>query len=105
MQTEVQRHRCPHSQNRADELPQGQPKEDRFFVGANIRDAEPINYTFTLTSDIITETLQSYCRPVNLDKRLKSDGSYEMLECQPVERASFPCPHGQAGRTDAPRDL
>lgn len=63
----------------------------RFFVGSNVRDAQLIDYTFILDSDIITETLHSYCKPEKLDKRLKSDGSYEQLDCESVERTNFPC--------------
>ena len=60
------------------------------YVGNSVRNAEAIEYTYALTDDVIVEQLTSYCGPEKLEKRLKADGSYETLECKPVERFTFP---------------
>ena len=59
------------------------------YVGTNVRNAECIDYTYELDKTIITQKLNSYGSPENLDKRLKADGTYEILKCAPVERAVF----------------
>lgn len=61
------------------------------YVGTSIRDIEKLDFTYELTEDVITERLHSYCAPETLDKRMKADGSYEVLECKSVQRATFPC--------------
>ena len=63
----------------------------RFYLGTNVRNATELEFTYELPETKIVEQLHSYCAPERLDKRMKSDGSYEMLECKPVERAEFPC--------------
>ena len=60
------------------------------YVGNSVRSAEAIDYTYTLTEDVIVEQLTSYCGPEKLEKRLKADDTYEALECTPVERVPFP---------------
>lgn len=60
------------------------------YVGNSVRNAEAIDYTYTLTEDVIVEQLISYCAPEKLEKRLKADGTYETLECKPVEHVPFP---------------
>lgn len=62
-----------------------------FYLGTSVRDAKLLDYTYTLPETVITEQLHSYCAPERLDKRMKADGSYEAVECKPVERATFPC--------------
>ena len=62
-----------------------------FYLGTNVRNATELEFTYELPETKIVEQLHSYCAPERLDKRMKSDGSYEMLECKPVERAEFPC--------------
>ena len=61
------------------------------YVGTDVRTAFKIDFTYDLEEDVIVEQLQSYCGPEKLDKRMKADGSYEVLECHPVERTEFPC--------------
>ena len=59
------------------------------YVGTSVRNAEAIVYTYTLEENVITEHLTSYCCPEKLDKRMKADGTYETLDCKPVERVQF----------------
>ncbi len=59
------------------------------YVGTDVRTAKSIDYTYTVSEDTITRQLNAYCRPQNLDKRLKADGTYETLTCEPVTRTQF----------------
>lgn len=61
------------------------------FVGTNVRNAEAIDYTYDLEKTIITEQLHSLGAPEKLDKRMKADGTYEMVTCEPIERFPHPC--------------
>lgn len=63
----------------------------KIYVGTNVRNAEEIDYTYELDETVITQKLHSYCIPERLDKRMKADGSYEILECKSVERTDFIC--------------
>ena len=70
------------------------------YVGTSVRDVEELEFTYELMDDVITEQLHSYCAPENLDKRMKVDGSYESLECEPVQRTVFPCEYKFAEKPD-----
>lgn len=59
------------------------------YVGTDVRTAKSIDYTYTVSEDTITRQLNAYCRPQNLDKRLKADGTYDTLTCEPVTRTQF----------------
>lgn len=59
------------------------------YVGTDVRTATIIDYTYTVSEDTVTKQLTSYGSPEKLDKRMKADGTYETLECQPVKRAEF----------------
>ena len=61
------------------------------YLGTSVRDTVKLDFTHTLTDDVITEELHSYCAPENLEKRMKADGIYEALECKPAKRTTFPC--------------
>ncbi len=50
-----------------------------FYLGINVRTAQKLDFTYSLDGDIIVQKLSSKCPPVNLKKRLISDGSYELL--------------------------
>lgn len=63
----------------------------RFYLGASVREAKALDYTYNLAETTVTQHLHSYCTPERLDKRMKADGSYETLECKPAKRAEFPC--------------
>ena len=62
----------------------------QIYVGTNVRNAKCIDYTYDLKETVITQKLHSYGAPERLDNRLKADGTYETLECAPVNRAVFP---------------
>ena len=53
--------------------------EYRFYAGANVRDAVLLPYSFRQDSDRVTEQLISRAAPWQLEKRLRSDGTYETL--------------------------
>ncbi len=51
----------------------------QIFVGKNIRDLVKTDFEYTLTDDVIVQTLSPKCVPVGLEKRLLGDGTYEQL--------------------------
>ncbi len=51
----------------------------KFFVGKNIRDLTKTDFEYVLNDDVIIKTLSSKCVPVNLEKRLLGDGTYEEI--------------------------
>lgn len=61
------------------------------YVGTDVRTASKIDFSYVLEEDVVVEQLTSYCAPEKLNKRMKMDGSYENVECHPVERAVFSC--------------
>ncbi len=50
-----------------------------FYIGNNVRDAEKLDFVYTIDADRITQQLKSRLDPFQLEKRLLSDGSYEDL--------------------------
>jgi len=70
------------------------------YVGTSVRDVEKLEFSYELTDDVITEQLHSYCAPERLDKRMKADGSYETVTCEPVQRTVFPCEYQIAEKPD-----
>ena len=50
-----------------------------FFVGTSVRDTIKADFEFTAKEDIVTEKLESRCKPWKLAKRMLSDGSFEEL--------------------------
>lgn len=58
----------------------------RFFVGNNVRDAEELDFVYTVSDDIVVSQLSSKLAPSGLTERLLSDGSYEKLpESEPFD--------------------
>ncbi len=51
----------------------------KIFVGKNVRDLIKTDFEYVLNEDIIVQTLSPRCVPVNLEKRLLADGSYEAI--------------------------
>ncbi len=51
----------------------------KIFVGKNIRDLIKTDFEYTLDEDKIVETLSPKCVPVDLEKRLLGDGTFEEL--------------------------
>ena len=58
--------------------------EYRFYVGDNVRDAQPIADTWVLTSDLILERCARRCAPSQLPERMTADGSFEKLPPLPT---------------------
>ncbi len=50
-----------------------------FYVGTSVRDTVETDYVFSLDEDVIVEQLSAKLAPVQLKKRMLSDGSYEAL--------------------------
>ncbi len=50
-----------------------------FFIGSNVRDAAPVDYSLNLDEDVVVKELSHRLRPVELKKRMLSDGSFEEL--------------------------
>lgn len=61
------------------------------YLGTNVREAQELDFTYELAETKIVEQLHSYSAPERLDKRMKADGTYDTLECKPIERATFSC--------------
>ena len=72
----------------------------QFYVGTSIRDVIKLDYSYQLSENVITEQLHSFCSPENLEKRLLSDGTYEQLDCNSVQKAEFPCNYKLAENPD-----
>ncbi len=53
--------------------------EYTFHIGTSVRNTIKADYILTLSEDVITQQLQSRCRPFALRKRMLSDGSFEEL--------------------------
>lgn len=53
--------------------------EYHFYIGTSVRDTVEDNYVMVLDEDIVTEQLTSKMTPVQLSKRMLSDGQYEEL--------------------------
>jgi len=53
--------------------------EYRFYVGDNVRDAQPIADTWTMAEDRILERCVRRCAPSQLRERMTADGSFEKL--------------------------
>jgi len=50
-----------------------------FYAGTSVRDAEKLEYVYTVTEDRIVEQLAARLVPTSLSCRLRSDGTYEEL--------------------------
>lgn len=60
--------------------------EYAFYVGNSIRNAERIDYVYSVERDTVTEQLSARLVPHNLKRRLLSDGSYEELpQLEPID--------------------
>ena len=51
-----------------------------FYVGNSVRDAEKISFELTMEKDKIVKQLSMKLAPSQLTKRMRPDGSYEMME-------------------------
>ena len=54
--------------------------EYRIYVGNSVRDCSPIDYTYTVEDEFeLVAQHETRCAPMELEKRMLSDGSYEAL--------------------------
>lgn len=58
-----------------------------FWIGNSVRKLERIDLEYTIQENIVVRQLSAKCVPYSLEKRLLSDGSYEML---PTGEEKFP---------------
>jgi beta-glucosidase len=54
--------------------------EYAFYVGGHVRDLTRVPYAWKLEENLVLEQLSERCAPKKLPKRMRPDGSYEMLE-------------------------
>ena len=54
--------------------------EYAFYVGGHVRDLTRVPYAWKLEENLVLEQLSERCAPKKLSKRMRPDGSYEMLE-------------------------
>ncbi len=52
----------------------------KFYVGDQVRDLTCVAYTWTIEEDQVLETCSERCAPKKLTKRMRADGSFEMLK-------------------------
>ncbi len=50
-----------------------------FYLGTSVRDAEKVEFEYTVDETKVTEQLKSWCKPFKLAKRMLADGSFEEL--------------------------
>ena len=46
------------------------------YVGDSVRSVKKLGYEYKLKKDVVVEQLESHCAPMELDKRLLSNGTY-----------------------------
>lgn len=76
----------------------------RIYVGNSIRNAgeNGVRHTYTVAEDTVTEQLSQQLEPIQLEKRLLADGSYETLETfETMEGIGTPVPSEGTVRIEA----
>ena len=67
------------------------------YIGDSVRSVKKLGYEYKVTKDIVVEQLESHCAPMDLDKRLLSDGTYVPAVNAPKYREDNPekydCPY------------
>lgn len=61
-----------------------------FLIGNSVRNTEPLAYKYELYENRVIEKLSSFCKPVNLGKRMVSDGSYIEVSDDVLSTRTFP---------------
>lgn len=56
----------------------------RFFIGSGLHNLQEMDFKLTLDADLVVEQLSEKLAPTSLHKRLRSDGSYELLTTSPA---------------------
>ncbi|MBO7288394.1 MAG: glycoside hydrolase family 3 C-terminal domain-containing protein, partial [Clostridia bacterium] len=65
--------------------------EYKIYVGNSVRSAKELSYKYELAEDIIVKNCESYCAPVNLNKRLTATGEYITVKEEKPKNYDFPC--------------
>ena len=60
------------------------------YIGDSVRSVKKLSYEYKLRKDVVVEQLESHCPPMELDKRLLSDGTYVKAENAPKYREDNP---------------
>ncbi len=77
--------------------------EYRFYLGDNVRSAQPVDQVYPVAETVILEQLAQRCPPRALDWRLKADGSHAPVQnADPLPR---PTDHSAAVPFEMPREL
>lgn len=58
--------------------------EYRFLIGGGLHDLKQVDFAMVLDTDVVTKQLSSKLAPTSLTRRLRADGSYEMLPVSPA---------------------
>lgn len=66
--------------------------EYQFYIGSNVRELTQADFVWRLTDNRILETLTPRCVPKKLTRRIRPDGTYEMLPTGEYE--GLPCHEG-----------
>ncbi len=64
--------------------------EYNFYLGNSVRDVQKLDYAYFVEEQFrVTEQLSEHCAPPDLNKRLKSDGTYEEIPTRPITLYPF----------------
>ena len=58
--------------------------EYTLYCGENVRDAVKLDWSYPVAEDRVVERLQTRCAPHDLERRLRSDGTYEPVPVTPA---------------------
>ncbi len=50
-----------------------------FYLGTSVRNAEKLDFEYSIEKDIVVEQLKNWCKPFKLEKRMLADGTFEAL--------------------------
>ena len=78
--------------------------EYKIFVGKNVRDAQEIDYKYTLAENRICQKLTEYYTPENLGRRLTASGEYIEVPDRTYSRKTFECTYECPEKIPAPED-
>lgn len=73
-----------------------------FWLGNSVRDAEKLDFEYTVEEDTVVEQLKSWCKPFKLAKRMLADGSFEAL---PQSEEEYFYAENQPSGAKAPDEL
>lgn len=74
----------------------------KFYLGTSVEDVVQLDYEYVVEEDIVTQQLNSWCRPFKLAKRMLADGSFEAL---PMGEPEYYYGKNEPTGTKAPAEL